>query len=174
MRFGLRPADSTFVAGARRRFTYDFVVPEAPLAVFGAVTDPLCLARWIPGLRAARWLTSGPPRVGSLREVAVAGLTVEEQILVWEPGERFTFHLTHASLPGLRRLAEDFRLTPATTPSRPRGAATRVLWTIAWQVSPLASALERFAQPVVFGRFEESCRRLAAAAREVAARPERR
>ncbi len=170
MRFELKAADTTFVAGARRRFTYDFVVPEVPLAVFGAITDPSAMPGWIPGLRSARWVSGGPPRVGSVREVNLSGLLVAEQVLVWEPGERFTFHLIHASLPGLRRFAEDFRLSPVTSPSRPRGGATRVQWTIAWQTSPLAGALERFVRPMVFGRFEEGCRRLGGAARALATR----
>jgi uncharacterized protein YndB with AHSA1/START domain len=168
VRFGLRPADTSFVAGARRRFTYDFMVPETPLAVFAAITDPTRLARWVPGVRAARWLTGGRTGVGSLREVAMDRLTVEEQVLVWEPGERFTFQLNRASLPVLRRLAEDFRLSPMAAPGRPRGAATRVQWTIAWQAAPLLGPLERLIRPVVFGRFEESCRRLGAAAHEAA------
>jgi uncharacterized protein YndB with AHSA1/START domain len=162
VRFELRPADTSFVSATRRQFTYDFMVPHGPAAVFRAITEPRLLHLWIPDLERARWLRDGPPGVGSLREVRLAGLTVEERVLVWVPAERFAFHLTATSLPFLRRLVEDFRLTAASGPGR--SPATRVQWTIAWQPLAFAGPFERLVRPFVFRRFEEGCRRLAALA----------
>lgn len=156
MSFKLRPADASFAARARKQFTYDFTIAAPASAVFSAITNPDKLDRWIPDFRSARWLTAAPHGVGSLREVTLSLLRVEERILVWEPGQRFVFHISRASIPMLKRMVEDYRLTAA-----PDGS-TRVQWTIAYQATRFFAPLERFIYPRYSRIFEEGSRRLRA------------
>ncbi len=154
MAFRLRPADATFAASARKQFTYDFTIHAPASDVFETLARPERLDRWIPDLRSARWLSPEPHGVGSVREVVLPLIRVEEKILVWEPGQRFVFHISRASIPMLRRMVEDFRLTER------EGGLTRVQWTIAYQPTRLFAPFERFIYPRYSRIFEEGSRRL--------------
>jgi|GEM_PF-1009526 len=156
MSFKLRPADATFAAAARKQFTYDFTIAAPASAVFDTISQPERLDRWIPDLRAARWLTTAPHGVGSTREITLPLITIEERVLVWEPGQRFVFHISRATIPMLRRMVEDFRLTTQAD------GGTRVQWTIAYQATALFAPFERFIYPRYGRIFEEGSRRLRA------------
>lgn len=156
MDFKLKPADAAFAASARTQFTYDFNIMARPDAVFETITRPERLNRWIPDLKSARWLTAAPFGVGSVREVRLPFIRVEEKVLVWEPGQRFAFNMIRASIPLLRRMVEDFRLT-AIAPDR-----TRVQWTIAYQPQRIFAPFGRFVVPQYSRIFEEGSRRLRA------------
>lgn len=156
MAFRLKPADATFAASARKQFTYDFTIRAPAKDIFDTLARPERLDRWIPDLRSARWLSSEPHGVGSVREVVLPLLRVEEKVLVWEPGQRFVFNISRTSIPMLRRMVEDFRLT-----ARPDGQ-TRVQWTIAYQPTRLFAPFERLVYPRYSRIFEEGSRRLRA------------
>ena len=135
MWFRVRPADVTFAATAKRQLTYDVALSGSAAAAFRAVTEPESLSRWLAGVKGAKWLTSAPHGVGSVREVRVPGITVHERVLVWEPGERFVFCVVRANVPLLKRLVEDFRISSME-------GGTRVQWTVAYQPLLVASPLE--------------------------------
>jgi len=154
MRFKLRHADANFAGNARKQFTYDFTIGASSERVFDTVVHPERMDRWLPDLRAARWLTPEPHGVESLREIRLPWLRVEEKVLVWERGERFVFRIAATSIPMLRRMVEDFRFT-RLGPSK-----TRVQWTIAYQPARLFIPLEGLIYPRYSRLFEEACRRL--------------
>jgi len=160
MWFKVRASDVTFAESSKKHFAYDFKVPAPPGAVFDLVTTPGTLHTWMPDFRAARWTTSPPDGVGSVREVRLTTIAVHERVLVWEPGERFVFTVVRASVPILKRMVEDYRFEPVA-------GGTRVRWTIAYQPRVLASALEPLLAPRFARMFEASASRLAKVAPEV-------
>ena len=154
MWFRVRPADVTFAATAKKQLTYDVAVAGSGAAAFRAVTEPEALMRWMTGVKSAKWLTSAPHGVGSVREVHVPGIAVHEKVLVWEPGERFVFCVVRANVPLLKRMVEDFRMTRMES-------GTRVQWTVAYQPLLLASPLEFVLTPRFSKMFQEGSAQLA-------------
>ena len=154
MWFKVRASDTAFVDASKKHFTYDFRVDASPTRVFELVTSPLEVGRWLPDLRASKWVTSAPHGIGSVREMRLTTIAVHEKILVWEPGERFAFTVVRASVPLLKRMVEDYRFDPAP------GGATRVRWTIAYQPRTLAAPLEPLLAPRFARMFEVGCQQL--------------
>lgn len=166
MWFKVRASDVTFAESSRKHFAYDFTVPAPPRDVFDLITRPETLSSWMPDYKAARWTTSPPAGVGSIREVKLTTIAVHEKILVWEPGERFVFTIVRASVPILKRMVEDFRFDAVAV-------GTRVRWTIAYQPKLIASALEPLLAPRFAKMFEKSATRLSKIAPEVLGAPRR-
>jgi len=160
MWFKVRASDTAFADASRKHFTYDFRVEASPGRAFELVTDPAEVARWLPDVRSVKWVTSAPHGIGSVREGRLPTIAVQEKVLVWEPGERFSFTIVRASVPILKRMVEDYRFDPAS------GGATRVRWTIAYQVRTLAAPLESVLAPRFARMFEVACQRLARVAAE--------
>lgn len=155
MWFKVRASDVTFAEGSKKHFAYDFTVPAPAGDVFDLVTRPETLGTWMPDLKAARWTTSPPPGLGSVREVRLTTIAVHEKVLVWEPGERFVFTIVRASVPILKRMVEDYRFDAVA-------GGTRVRWTIAYQPRLVASAFEPLLAPRFARMFEASAKKLAA------------
>lgn len=166
MWFKVRASDVTFAESSRKHFAYDFTVPAPPRDVFDLITRPETLSSWMPDYRGARWTTSPPAGVGSVREVKLTTIAVHEKVLVWEPGERFVFTIVRASVPILKRMVEDFRFDAVAV-------GTRVRWTIAYQPRLMASALEPLLAPRFAKMFEKSATRLSKIAPEVLGAPRR-
>lgn len=166
MWFKVRASDVTFAESSRKHFAYDFTVPAPPQDVFDLITRPETLSSWMPDYKGARWTTSPPPGVGSIREVKLTTIAVHEKILVWEPGERFVFTIVRASVPILKRMVEDFRFDAVAV-------GTRVRWTIAYQPKLIASPLEPLLAPRFARMFEKSATRLSKIAPEVLGAPRR-
>jgi hypothetical protein len=168
MWFKVRAADGAFADRAKKHYTYDFRVDMTPAQAFTAVTSPTQLGRWLPDIRSARWLTSEPHGVGSVREVRLATMAVHEKVLIWEPGERFVFTIVRASLPLLKRMVEDYRFEKSRPGERGSSqgydgsarATTRIRWTIAYQPRTLAMPLEPVLAPRFARMFEQACQRL--------------
>ncbi len=90
----------------------------APDAVFAVLADHERWPEWFPGVR--RVTVLGPAEgVGARRRVAIPGATVDEEFIVWEPGERWAFTGIAASPKVTRSLVEDCRLV-----ARPDGGTT--------------------------------------------------
>lgn len=155
MWFKVRASDSAFAERSKKHFTYDFRVALPPAEVFVAVTSPVEMGRWLPEIRAAKWVTAAPHGVSSIREVRLATIAVHEKVLIWEPAERFMFTVVRASVPILKRMVEDFRFEPVAG-----GAATRVRWTVAYQPRTLAMPLEPVLAPRFSRMFEAASQRL--------------
>lgn len=155
MWFKLRSADATFAAEAKKHFIFDFKVKAPPRDVFALITDPAGLDRWMPDLKGAAWLTQAPHGVGSIREVRLTALAVQERVLVWEPGERFVFTIVRVSAPILTRMVEDYRFEPTV------GGATRVQWTIAYQPTLFSAPIEPLLKMRFSKIFEKGATQLA-------------
>jgi hypothetical protein len=80
--------------------------------------------------------------VGTTREVTILKLVVaRERYYRWEPGRRQTFSAVQATVPALRRLAEDYVLE-----GTPGGS--RLVWTVAVEPHPGLRFILRLTNPV--------------------------
>jgi hypothetical protein len=111
--------------------------------VFDALAGPSAWVDWFPGLTGGRWTSQQPHGVGSTRQVQLGPLTVDEEFLVWEPGERLAFTFTATNLPAARAGVELVELVPQG-PDR-----TRVAYTVAMEPVALPRALAGTSAPIV-------------------------
>ncbi|NUS94462.1 MAG: SRPBCC family protein, partial [Nocardia sp.] len=93
-------------------------------------------------ITAATWTSPRPFGIGTTRTVTLGGfLRLEERFYRWDEGSRMTFTVDAASVPGLKRFAEDITLLPL-------GTGTRVIWTFAIEGTPALRPLLALASPV--------------------------
>jgi hypothetical protein len=141
-RFPLVGADDTFLDTATRRYTHVVDIRSSARQVWDTLTADDALVSWSPVITAARWTTPRPFGAGTTREVTLGGvLCLDERFYRWEENSRMTFTVDTASVPGLRRFAEDLRLLPL-------GTGTRLVWTFALEGNPLLQPLLTAASPV--------------------------
>lgn len=123
--FSLAESDDEFLVSATRRYVHTVTIPAAPEHVWAALTAADALVSFSPFVTGMRWLTSSPRGVGSVRIVTLVGtVALTERFYRWDEQRRMTFTVSAASIPGLRRFAEDVLLEPV-------GSATRLTWTFA-------------------------------------------
>ena len=67
-----------------------------PAEIWEELADAPSWPEWFLGARRLRWVTRAPHGVGSRREISLATISILEEFLVWEPGERFAFALIGA------------------------------------------------------------------------------
>ncbi len=83
----------------------------SPDRVFAVLADHERWPEWFPSLKTVTVL--GPAEgVGARRRVVVPGMTVDEEFIVWDPGERWSFTAYEARPRFTRSLVEDCVLTP--------------------------------------------------------------
>jgi len=83
----------------------------SPDAVFAVLADHERWREWFPSVKKVTVL--GPASgVGARRRVAVPGLTVDEEFIVWDPGARWAFTGYAARPKFTRSLIEDCVLEP--------------------------------------------------------------
>jgi uncharacterized protein YndB with AHSA1/START domain len=138
-----RPETIAFTATAPLCATVVRELPDPPERVFTVLADAPGWADWFPGMRTARWTSPGPHGVGSTREVTVGPVRVDEEFLVWEPGERFAFTFLASNLPLARAGVELLELTAVP------GGRTRVSYTFAVEPTGLPAPLAAVAAPAV-------------------------
>ncbi|GAC1602616.1 MAG: hypothetical protein NVS3B21_30870 [Acidimicrobiales bacterium] len=80
-----------------------------PAAVFAVLADHERWPEWFPGLRKVTVLGAATG-VGARRRVALRGATVDEEFIVWEPGNRWSFTGVAASPRFTKSLVEDCQL----------------------------------------------------------------
>jgi hypothetical protein len=133
MRFSLRPCDEGFFATAPARYVGTIDVPLPADRIWADLTSDDTLA-WCRVISRARWTSPRPFGVGTTRTVRLrlGLLTVDEVYFRWEEGRRQSFYVSQASLPLIRRFAEDY-LVEETTPG-----SSRLTWTIAAEPYPAA------------------------------------
>ncbi|MDV3124055.1 SRPBCC family protein [Mycobacterium sp. 21AC1] len=114
-RFTLEAADADFFSTAPHIFTYRKRFAATPERVWESLTSDESLAAWGASVKDVHWLSQRPFGVGTSREVVLApGLVrVHETFFRWEDGRRYSFTVDHASIPSLRRFAEDYLIEPA-------------------------------------------------------------
>lgn len=150
-RFALEPVDADFFTTAPHRFTYRKRFAASPARVWDSLASDESLAAWGPSVKQVTWLSPRPFGVGTSRQVVLApGLVqVHETFFRWEDGRRYSFRVDHASIPSLRRFAEDYLVEAAG------GGQTQFTWTVAIEPKPAFALPFRALAPVVkaaFGR----------------------
>lgn len=115
----LRPVGTDFVETAPVCLVFAREIRAAPERVYRALAEDVPgWSAWFSAVTSAR-----PTELG--REVRLRGGTrFEETVLVAKEPEVYAYRVDATNAPGLRALAEEWRLTPA-------GGGTRVQWTFA-------------------------------------------
>jgi hypothetical protein len=86
-------------------------VPASTEELFGVLAEIGSWDRWFTGMRRVR--IDGPASgVGALRTVWVGATSVQERFDVWEENTRLVLTMTKSNLPGLRSMAEEWRIEP--------------------------------------------------------------
>jgi hypothetical protein len=145
MRVRWRPLFETgddFLEAAPFRYvnTVDMPVPAEP--VWEALTADDAFVSWSFLVTGLRWTTPRPFGVGTAREVTMLRLlTFRERYYRWEEGRRKTFSAVEVSVPGLRRVAEDYVVE--RTPG-----GSRFIWTVALEPGPMLKPILRLTNPI--------------------------
>ncbi len=134
----LIPRDLDWIPNAPVAIEAKGTSTASPKAVFEVLADHERWTEWFPAVRSVTVL--GPAEgVGARRRVAIPGMTVDEEFIAWEPGERWTFTGVAAKPHFTRSLIEDCRLSPTEVggtaisytmyldPSGPMRALTRLI-----------------------------------------------
>ena len=120
--------DASLFETAPWRFVTAVEVPASAAEVFHTFEDGAQWPRWFKGIRRVTWTSPKPYGVGTTRTVELDALTVFEHFFRWQSGERFSFYVTHATVPLFRALAEDYLLEDL--------APARRSYRTAWRISP--------------------------------------
>ncbi|MCV7065791.1 SRPBCC family protein [Mycolicibacterium farcinogenes] len=150
-RFALESADADFFTTAPHIFTYHKRFAAPPERVWESLVSDESLAAWGPSVKRVNWLTPRPFGVGSAREVTLAPgvVRVHENFFRWDEGRRYSFAVEHASIPSLRRFAEDYLVEPAGD------GRTQFTWVVAIEPKPAFAIPFKGLAPVLkaaFGR----------------------
>ncbi len=136
--FAVTPAEPEFLSGAPKIYAQTMEIPQSAQTVWEELTSEEPFS-WCRALARIDWTSPRPFGVGSTREMrARGGLVYREEFFRWEDGRRQSFHVTAASIPLVKRLAEDYLIEPVDAHN------CRLTWTIA--VEP--SLLGRLGRPV--------------------------
>ncbi|MGW3117562.1 SRPBCC family protein [Streptomyces sp. NPDC001107] len=117
----LRPVGLDFVDTAPVRLVFAQEVSASPEAVFHALNDDVPgWAEWFAAVRYARSLDDGAGRDIRLK----GGGRFRETVIAAKEAEVYAYRVDVTNAPGVRALAEEWRLVPS-------GTGTRVQWTFA-------------------------------------------
>jgi hypothetical protein len=109
--FTLEEQDLAWVEQAPVVITKSFNLAASTTEVFDRLADLPAWSEWGGGMKRVR--IDGPESgVGALRTVWVGATRVQERFVVWDPGHRLTFTLTHSNTPGLHSMVEDWAVVP--------------------------------------------------------------
>jgi hypothetical protein len=131
-----------FLEAAPFRYVYTVDRSVPPESIWAALTADNTLVSWSPLVTGLRWTTPRPFGVGTTREVTMLRLlTTRERYYRWDSGRRKTFTAVAASVPGLRRLAEDnvVERTPG---------GSRFIWTLVLEPGPILKPILRLTNPI--------------------------
>ena len=135
-------AEDDFLQAAPFRYVNTVDLPVAPERMWAALTADDTLVSWTPLVTGLRWTTPRPFGVGTTREVTILRLlTSRERYYRWDQGRRKTFTAAEVSVPGLRRLAEDYVV------ERTLGGS-RFIWTLALEPGPILKPILRLTNPI--------------------------
>jgi uncharacterized protein YndB with AHSA1/START domain len=116
----LRPVGLDFVGTAPVRHIFEREVAAPVAAVYCALEDVPGWAEWFPQVSAAR-----PVDAGAGRDITLTGgIRFRESVIAARAPEVYAYRIDVTNLPGVRAMAEEWRLAPA-------GTGTRVRWTFA-------------------------------------------
>ncbi len=142
----LRPvASSELRAGAPGVLEFSIRTARSVEWVWGELTsdDPL---HWCKALRSVRWTSPRPLAAGSTRRVVLGpGLSADEIFFSWEEAEQVcenAFYVQSVTAPGLRRMAERYRVE-----AQP-GGGSLFTWTLLVELHG-GAPVARLAAPVL-------------------------
>lgn len=144
MWFRYVPRDLEWQAPSVFRNEAELALP--PDEVFAIWADNDQWPLWFSDILGATWTTEPPRGPGSRREVRLKTLSVREEFLAWEPGRRFAFTMTDASVPIGWSIVEDYRLEPLDG-----GRRSRFVWEVRHDVRLFLRPLSPVIR-LVFGR----------------------
>lgn len=126
--FSLEPCDESFFDAAPVRHSLALDIAAPAEAVWAELTGEAPLS-WCRAVTDITWTSPRPFEVGTTRTARGlrGALVLRERFFRWEEGRRKSFYVLEASVPPLRRLAEDY-LVEETSPGR-----CRFEWTIAFE-----------------------------------------
>jgi uncharacterized protein YndB with AHSA1/START domain len=130
----LRREDLSFVEHAPIVLSQEVVVAAPPSRVWPALADATAWNDWFADTKDAHYTSAEPHGVGSTRHLQVKSLKVDEEVLAFDPDERFAFCVTGASVPILAAMVEVITLEPS-------GDGTRVVYRQALELKPWARLL---------------------------------
>ncbi|GAP51250.1 SRPBCC family protein [Streptomyces azureus] len=116
----LRPVGLDFVGVAPVRHVFAREISAPVEAVYRALEDVPGWADWFPQVTAARPVDGGKGRDIRL----MGGVRFRESVIAAEGPEVYAYRVDVTNVPGVRAIAEEWRLAPA-------GTGTRVRWTFA-------------------------------------------
>ncbi|MBI2389455.1 MAG: SRPBCC family protein [Deltaproteobacteria bacterium] len=160
-------SDLGFVARSPFRIEHEILVFAPPERVFDVLTGEREMFEWLEPLREVRWTSAPPHRAGSTREIvldlvspdrtgsSLTALAVQERILAWERGKRFTFSIEAMTLPLVREMVEDMQL------ERVAPGKTRLRYDAHYTPSLLTRAVHPVARALFTKMFRDAVRRIA-------------
>jgi uncharacterized protein YndB with AHSA1/START domain len=116
----LRPVGLDFVGTAPVRHVSERDISAPVEAVYRALEDVPGWVDWFPQVTAARPIDGGKGRDIRL----LGGVRFRESVIAAEEPEVYAYRVDVTNVPGVRAIAEEWRLAPA-------GTGTRVRWTFA-------------------------------------------
>lgn len=129
----LRLETPDFLDRAPVRFTVRGTLPCAPRRLFEVFEDPAAWDAWA-GAKVT-WTSPRPFGVGTTRTVGLGPITAYEEFLIWDAGERLTFHFVAASSPCFAAFVEDYRVRDLG------GGRCALEWSMAFELNGRASQL---------------------------------
>ncbi|MBY8882486.1 SRPBCC family protein [Streptomyces sp. PLK6-54] len=148
MKHRLRPVGPEFLDTAPLRLAFTAAIAAAPRDVHHALAeDTEGWTQWFAPVTHA-----GPTPEG--RSIGLAGgLRFEETVLLSEPPRRYVYRADATNRPGLRAMAEEWRVAPAA-------GGSLVQWTVAVDPGPAAALALRVAAPALRTSFRRAMQRL--------------
>lgn len=160
MLWKLRAEGLDFVDRAPFEFLTEADLPASAERVFEVFADIHSWPRWFDDMHASRWTGPQQSGVGATRLVSLGLIEVDETMLVWEPGARFSFRLDTATLPLIRAMVEDYRLTPTATGCH-----------LSWRAAYEPTLLTRLLHPIIRFVFNRQFKRTAEGLKRYLAQP---
>ena len=143
----------SWIDGAPVRNVAERRIAAPPAAVWTHVADHERWPEWFTALSTVR-ATADSSSVGGGRSVSMPGVTVDEEVTVWEPERQFAFAVVGAPR-GLAGMAESVELRPdgdGCVVTYRQGIAPARGWGLVWRVlvrrmrHQLDDALDRLAE----------------------------
>jgi hypothetical protein len=133
MAFALSPFAESFFESAPAVFREVFEIPLPAPEVWSELTGDNPFG-WCTLVKRVAWTSPRPFGPGTTRTAWMLGgaFVIEERFFRWDEGRRSSFVVERASLPGYRRLGDDYLVEPVSAGS------SRFTWTIAAEHHPLA------------------------------------
>lgn len=151
MWFKNKPSDLTFPASALTHIRFDFDVKVSTERLFEILSTGEQQTIWAEGYVRTLWHTPPPHGVGTVRDIVLKSLSVQERFLCWDYGKRFAFSADALTLPLARQLMEDIQFE-ALSPTRSR-LVWNVYYTPVFWLRPLNGILTKYIFRPMFHSF---------------------